>query len=110
MIVFIILSYLVTKQIFKKKVIHFTSNVIKYKLKPGKLKKAIYSKLSDIGLDNTIFYTDEKINHTNYIYDIINEWYYLIEPGYYYYIKDSKNYSFNNKDIYIYYLKFKNKK
>ena len=111
MVLFIIISYLVTKIIYKKKFNKFyiIPSIVKYPLKIKKLQKlknVIKIKLSDIkDLNNMVFYTNEKINHNNYIYDIINDYYYLIEPEYYYYIKESKNFEFHYSDnLYIHYL------
>ena len=107
-VVSMLFSYILTKQIVKKKFnkFYFVSDIVKYPIK-SKLKKAIMSKFSEISLNNIVFYTTERINHNNYIYSIANDYYYLIEPGYYYYIKDSNDFSFGNNDLYIFYLKIK---
>jgi len=110
MIVFTIISYLITKYILRTNYrrFYFINGIIKYPLN-CKIKNAIYTPISDIkDMDNIIFYTKEKVNIDNYIYDIQNDYYYLIEPGYYYYIKYNSSIILNfNSNSYIFLLKIK---
>ena len=106
-----IISFFLTKYILKNnyKRFYFINGIIKYELK-CKIKNAVYAPFSEIKqLDNIIFYTTEKINCENYIYDKSIDYYYLIEPGYYYYIKEKSNLILNSDNLsYIFYLKIKN--
>jgi hypothetical protein len=110
MVIFIIVSYLVTKYILRKNYrrFYFINGIIKYPL-TCKIKNAIYTPISQIkDLNNIIFYTKDKANSENYIYDKIMDYYYLIEPGYYYYIKNKKSIDLNfNSNSYIFLLKLK---
>jgi hypothetical protein len=87
---------------------YFINGIIKYPLN-CKIKNAIYTNFSQIKeLDNYIFYTIEKINCNNYIYDTLTDYYYLIEPGYYYYInrEKSNNLILNfDENTFVFYLK-----
>jgi hypothetical protein len=110
MIIFIVFSYLVTKYILRKNYrrFYFINGIIKYPL-TCKIKNSSYTKLSEIkDLNNIIFYTKEKLNIENYIYDKNSDYYYLIEPGYYYYIKNKENIDLHfNSNSYIFLLKLK---
>ena len=112
LVFFIFLSYIVTKQLFKKKssTFLFVPGIVKYKAKKTKLKKEVSSNFNTIDLQNVVFYTNEKVNHNNYIYDILNDYYYLIEPGYYYYIKDPSSFSFGVNDMTIFYINLNSNK
>ena len=62
-----IFSYIITKQILKKKFnkFYFVPGIVKYPMK-SKIKKAVSSKLSQIQFDESkgiLFYTLEKVNH-----------------------------------------------
>jgi hypothetical protein len=105
LVISIFLSFIVTKQILKKKFnkFLFIPGIVKYPVKSAKLKKAKNIHFNKVNLNNIVFYTLEKVNHNNYIYDIENDYYYLIEPGYYYYIKDSTQFSFGVNDLNIFY-------
>jgi len=106
LVISIFLSYIVTKQILKKKFnkFLFVQGIVKYPVKSPKLKKVNNAHFSKIHLNNIVFYTLEKVNHNNYIYDISNDYYYLIESGYYYYIKDQSQFSFGINDLNIFYI------
>ena len=109
MIIFIFISYFVTQKIYKGgNKFYFCSDTIKYPL-ICKIKKSIPGSIIEIQNQNDIvFYTREKINYNNYIYDTINDYYYLIEPGYYYYIKNSIQNIIHFKDNFnIFFLKIK---
>ena len=79
MIFFTIGSYLTMDYILKKSLrrFYFINGIVKYTLN-CKIKNAVYSNFSEIkDLDNFIFYTTEKVNCNNYIYDFQNDYYYL---------------------------------
>jgi len=105
-----IVSFYLMKIGLKKnyKRFYFISGIVKYELK-CKIKNAVYAPFSEIkDFENIIFYTTEKINCDNYIYDKSIDYYYLIEPGYYYYIKEKSNLILNfNRSSFIFYLKLK---
>lgn len=111
LIVSIFISYIVTKQLLKKKFnkFCFIPGIVKYSTKSAKIKKVKFSKFNDINLNNIVFYTNEKVNKKNYIYDIQNDYYYLIEPGYYYYIKNPNCFSFGENNLSIFYTHLKSK-
>ena len=98
MVIFIFISHFVTEQILKYDIIYLKNGTIKYPLK-YKIKDAKLCTIENIkNKNNLIFYTKEKINQYNYIYDTILDSYYLIEPKYYYYIRDSTKTIINFKD------------
>ena len=98
MVIFIFISYIVTEKILKYDIIYFKTGIIKYPLK-YRIKNAKICTIEDIkNKNNLIFYTKEKINQYNYIYDITSDSYYLIEPKYYYYIRDSTKTIINFKE------------
>ena len=105
-----IISYLLTFYIMKMNYrrFYFINGVIKYPLNCT-IKNAIYEKISELQkIDNFIFYSKDPINCENYIYDKSNGIYYLIEPGYYYYINKTKNdLILNGNNSFIYYFKIK---
>ena len=107
---FIFLSYFTCSYILKKNYckFYYIDSIIKYPLN-CKIKNVTKTTFRDIELiDNYIFYTLEKINCKNYIYDKILDCYYLIEPGYYYYIKNKKDIELHfNPNTVIYYFKIK---
>ena len=103
-----IVSFFSMKYFLKKnyKRFYFIQGIVKYELK-CKIKNAIYAPFCEIkNINNIIFYTTEKINCNNYIYDTLNNYYYLIEPGFYYYIKERSNLILNfDSSSFIFYLK-----
>lgn len=97
MAIVIFLSYF----ILKKVLIYYH----KLYLEPGKLKTKMTptdksflkmnSKITTLNDPNLeLFYTDSKwsITNNNYIYDTLIDRYYIIEPGYYYYINPKNRY------------------
>ena len=103
------ISYFLFFCILKKdyKRFYFTDGVIKYPLNFS-LKNTNCVNFENIKhMDNFIFYSKEPVDCENYIYDKVNEIYYLIEPGYYYYINKLKsNIILNyNPNALIFYLK-----
>jgi len=106
----IFISYFITNFILNKNYckFYFIDGIIKYPLN-CKIKNASKVIFSDIkNTENFIFYTLLPINCDNYIYDILNDNYYLIESGYYYYIKNYNNILLNyNLNSDIFYLKLK---
>ena len=105
-----IISYLLTFYIMKMNYrrFYFINGVIKYPLNCT-IKNAVYEKISELSLiDNFIFYSKEPINCENYIYDKTNNFYYLIEPGYYYYINENPNLIKHfNSNLNVFYSKIK---
>jgi hypothetical protein len=88
---------------------YFINGIIKYPLNCT-IKNASYTSTDQLkNLDNFIFYSNEIIDADNYILDKKTQRYYLIEPGYYYYINKSRS---NLKlhfspNSFIFYLKIK---
>jgi len=106
-IFFYILTILILRKNYRR--FYFINGIIKYELNCN-IKNAVCKQFSQIkNKDNFIFYTKEQINCANYIYDKQTRLYYLIEPGYYYYINKSKNNLILkfNPNSYIYYFKIK---
>jgi len=106
-----IIAYSLTVYILKKNYrrFYFVNGIIKYPLR-CKIKNATYTRANLIKkLDNFIFYSNEIIDSDNYIYNKTTDYYYLIEPGYYYYInKSPSNLKLHfNKNSFIFYLKIK---
>ena len=62
--------------------------------------KSTNSKLDDLGPEYNVFYTEQNwsIKNNNYIF--FNDRYYIIEPGYYYYVK-KEDLTINNKNLSI---------
>lgn len=92
-IISIFISYFISSYLLKYNYrrFYYINGIIKYPLKCS-IKNAIYTPVSQLKLlDNYIFYSRETINCENYIYDELYDHYYLIEPGYYYYINKSQN-------------------
>ena len=116
LLLFSIISYIITSYYLKQKFIYFSlttklKNESKYHIKnttKTTLQNLVYfSELS--GFQNLLFTTKgpkNKLNQDNYIYDKKNDYYHLIENGYYYYIKDSKDYTFHGNPE-IFYTKIK---
>jgi hypothetical protein len=97
--------------ILKKPKLILNPEVFKYPLtEKSHFSKSIY--LNDLKKLNEIaFYTNLSwsTKNNNYIYDKKLDRYYIIEPGYYYYIPDSKRIKLKiNKNIKVFYLE-KNK-
>ena len=107
---FVFLSYFICSYILKINYckFYYIDSIIKYPLN-CKIKNVTKTTFRDIELiDNYIFYTLEKINCKNYIYDKILDCYYLIEPGYYYYINENPNLIMNfNSNLNVFYSKIK---
>ena len=99
--------YLLTKNYRR---FYFINGIIKYPLRCT-IKNATYINGNLIkNLDNFIFYSNESIiDGDNYIYDKRMDHYYLIEPGYYYYINKSRSdlKLHFNPNSFIFYLKIK---
>ena len=106
-----IMSYSLTFYILTKNYrrFYFVNGIVKYPLRCT-IKNASYIRANLIkNLDNFIFYSNETIDQGNYIYDKNIDHYYLIEPGYYYYInKPRSNLKLHfSKNSFIFYLKIK---
>ena len=121
MIILLIIILFIVKIIFIKfHKIYFYKDIIKYKfnnydiqhLKNHSVNKSI---VNIKNMDSYIFYQEHiwSSKNNNYIHDILDDRYYIIDQGYYYYIPDSKRYSlFVNKNNNIYHFdlnKYKNK-
>ena len=95
---------------FKKSNLVLNTEVFKYPLTDkSHFTDCIY--LNDLKFLNEIsFYTNLNWSskNNNYIYDKKLDRYYIIEPGYYYYIPDSKRIKLKvNKNIKVFYLEKK---
>jgi len=109
-----VFSYVLTFYILRKNYrrFYFINGIVKYPLR-CKIKNASYIQYKDVmDLDNFIFYSQEPINTDNYIYDKTNDTYYIVEPGYYYYINKRKNTKndlevYFNPNSFIFYIKIK---
>ena len=91
--------------------LYLYKDVIKYKLKTKNkyfLKKYSILQKIPIDYDKLLFYTDSKWSskNINYILDIPNNYYYMIEPGYFYYLQDRNKFEIINKEIDIYAFDF----
>ena len=110
MIISSIITYILTFYILRKNYrrFYFINGIIKYPLNCT-IKNASFELFSQVkNSDNFIFYSRESINCENYIYDKDNDKYYIIEPGFYYYINNKNNLILNcNVNSFIYYLKIK---
>jgi hypothetical protein len=115
LIIFAIIKVILIK--FHK--IYFHKGIIKYKFNEYDLQHlknhSIKRNIQDLkSMDSYIFYQEQKWNskNNNYIHDTINDRYYIIDYGYYYYIPDSRYSLIVNKNNEIYhfdFLKYKNK-
>ena len=113
MILICSISYISTEYYLKRKFILVSlttklKNESKYKIK-NTTKTTLQNLLlftGKRGFKHILFYTKDKLNPNNYIYEKENDTYYLIEPNHYYYIKDSKLYSFHG-NVEIFYIKIK---
>jgi hypothetical protein len=108
LLLFIFILIIIVKMIlFHFHKIYFDKNVIKYKFNTNDLNhlKRYSNKKKIINLkNNSIFYSDYPwtSKNNNYIHDIVNDKYYIIDSGYYYYIPESDNFKIHvNKDISI---------
>jgi hypothetical protein len=89
--------------------------IIKYKLTDSDKKYLkMHSNTTTIGTlegENLIFFTEKNwsVKNNNYIYDIKNDKYYIIDSGYYYYLQNLKDYklTINNENLKI--ILFENK-
>ena len=115
-IIFVIIKIILIK--FHK--IYFYKDIIKYKFNNYDLQHlknhSVQKSIDNLKyMDSYIFYQEYawRSNNNNYIHDTLNDRYYIIDQGYYYYIPDSKRYSlFINKNNNIYHFdlnKYKNK-
>jgi len=111
-----IISYFVIKYIliiFHK--LYLSEFIIKYKLTDSDKKYLkMHSNTTTIGTlegENLIFFTEKNwsVKNNNYIYDIKNDKYYIIDSGYYYYLQNLKDYklTINNENLKI--ILFENK-
>ena len=112
-----IISYFVIKYIliiFHK--LYLSEFIIKYKLTDSDKKYLkMHSNTTTIGNllegENLIFFTEKNwsVKNNNYIYDIKNDKYYIIDSGYYYYLQNLKDYklTINNENLKI--ILFENK-
>jgi len=102
------LFFCILKNDYKNfKSFYFKDGVVKYPLNFS-IKNTNCVNFEKIkNMDNFIFYSKEPVDCENFIYDKVNENYYLIEPGYYYYINKLKsNIILNyNPNALIFYLK-----
>jgi hypothetical protein len=96
--------------IFKKTNLNLNNEVFKYQLTD----KSYFTETSNLNdlkkLNEIAFYTNLNwsTNNNNYIYDKKLDRYYIIEPGWYYYIPDSKRIKLKvNKNIKVFYLEKK---
>jgi len=109
-VLIIVLSYFVIKNVlivFHK--LYLSEFVVKYTLSDSDKKFIkLYSNqttINDLNEDVNIFYTTFPwtTKNNNYIHDIKNDRYYIIDSGYYYYLPNSKDYqlTINNKTLII---------
>ena len=118
-VIIIVLILFIVKIIFIKfHKIYFYKDIIKYKFNEHDLQHlknhSVKRNLSELkGMDSYIFYQEQawSSKNNNYIHDTVNDRYYIIDSGYYYYIPDSRYSLFVNKnnEIYNFDLKYKNK-
>ena len=119
-IIILFIIFMIVKVIFIKfHKIYFYKDIIKYKFNQYDLQHlknhSVKRNVADLkNMDSYIFYQEQvwSSKNNNYIHDTVNDRYYIIDSGYYYYIPDSKRYSlFTNKnnEIYHFDLKYKNK-
>ena len=107
-IIIIIVSYYFIKSIMiKYHKLYLNESIIKYPFtdtdKSFFDKNNITVKLSELK-DKSVFYISSiwSTKNNNYIHDTIDNRYYIIDRGYYYYIPSLDRYSINiGKDIYV---------
>ena len=83
----IVVSLIIVYIYFKKDKLNFNNDVIKYKCTSNF--KYTTVKLSDIK-EFDIFFTPKRWSTKNNNYILFKDNYYIIEPGYYYYINNCK--------------------
>ena len=118
-IITVLILFIVKIILIKLHKIYFYKDIIKYKFNNYDLQHlknhSVKRKLSELkDMDSYIFYQEQtwSSKNNNYIHDTVNDRYYIIDSGYYYYIPDSKRYSLfinKNNEIYNFDLKYKNK-
>ena len=103
-IVLILIAYFLIKRYLRK--IYITEGVIKYKLLESD--KSLFDKTSS-KTPSKLFYTTTRWSalNNNYLHNTIDNRYYIIEPGYYYYITDGIK--ITSKEIDIYNFNYHNK-
>jgi hypothetical protein len=91
----------------KKESFILINNKVKYPLK-SKLKYTAKENIKNIkNLKNIVFYTTDNCE-LDYIYNKKKDEYYLIEPGYYYFINDNPDLITNfNSNLNVFYSKIK---
>ena len=112
--IIIIISYFIFKVIFiANHKLYLSKDIIKYTMSDHDkdfLKfNSSETKLIDLNSEYNIFYTETPWSTKNNNYSLFNERYYIIEPGYYYYLNKDQI-TINNKDSIIKLLKSKKNK
>ena len=107
-LILIILTYFIVNTIIiKTHKIFIENNKIKYSLSKRDLEHLKkYSKKSNIkDIYNIVFYTDKKWSTKNNNHVKYKDRYYIIEPGYYYYLNKECKLFFTDLSVNYYYLK-----
>ena len=102
-IIIIIIIKIINYYLIKNHKLYITDSIVKYNLdKKDELYMKKYTTKVNINeiKENCIFYTTEKWSTKNNNYILFKDRYYIIEPGYYYYIHKDTKLFFNNISVY----------